>query len=334
MAQAPAVVAQGASDARAYRDALLARGLSLEETKPLLFARLVADLAPPGDSRTGDEYWRSSYATTAALVLGKRLEREDRVRSALLDLYGPSARRDAAFAPLFAPLDDRYAFLASQHQLALQKLQVERLLAQAKRPATAPPAARDVSPVRPSGTGDALADLRARLGAGVALEYAYRFSPLAEEMRSANVELSAAEFHRAFQALLAFESAKDAPTFARTRAELRGLLGDARFTRLWAARDPYFATLAATGREYGVADSAVLAAYAVVNDAQDRFAAAAERFVAADSGTAGTEVREIQRDVQQRLVALLGEEAAVAMSRAIARLAVSLQQPSSTNLRE
>jgi len=308
-------------DARAYRDSLLARGLSLDETKPLVLAWLAAAARGAGDRSSADEYWQSGYAAAAARTLEQSVVAADRVRAALLDVYGASARSDAVFRAWFAPLDRRYAFLESEQQLALQRIQVERLLAQ------------DPAPSRGSATAKALEHL-ARLGPDAALEYAYRFSPLAEQLRSASIDLSRAEFRDAFGALLALESAADAHTFARTRETLRKTLGDARFTRLWSVRDPYFGALAAAARQQGLVESSVLAVYAIFNDAQDRFAAAADRYAATDPERAGAEAHEIEQDTQRRLVALLGENAAGAMVRAAARLSVALQQSSSTNLRE
>jgi predicted component of type VI protein secretion system len=81
-------------------------------------------------------------------------------------------------------------------------------------------------------------------------------------------------------------------------------------------------------------DGTVLAAYTIFNDAQDRLAAVVDRYAAVDPQHAGAEVQGIQRDTQQRLVALVGEDTAGALLRAAQRLSVSLQQPSSTNLRE
>ena len=324
-------------DVHAYFEALLARGLSREETKALVLARLLAESASANDPRTASEYWRSGYSVAAVEGVGLRVAAADRMRAELLALYGPSARRDPLFESLFAPLDARYAFLASEQQLALQKLQLERLLAQAKSPAAAgpPPSSADGASLRASVTADALQDVRARLGSSAALEYAYRFSPLAEQLRSASIDLSGAEFRGAFDALLQFETAAGDPrSFARTRESLRNMLGETRFTRLWAARDPYFGVIAAAGRKHGLADGMVLAAYAIFNDSQDRFAAAADRYAGVDPQSAGPELRRVHDDMRQRLAALVGEDAATALIRATARLSVSMQSPSSTNLRE
>jgi hypothetical protein len=329
-----AVISEG-RDIRAYLEALLARGLSREETKALVLARLLAESASENDSRTASEYWRSDYSVAVVEGVGRRIAAADRVRAALLAVYGPSARRDPVFESLFAPLDARYAFLASEQQLELQKLQLERLLAQAKSPpagAAPPPTSVDGGSSRASVTADVLQHVRSRLGSSAALEYAYRFSPLAEQLRSAAVELSGAEFRGAFDALLQFETTgADPRSFVRTREALRSTLGDTRFTRLWAARDPYFGAIAAAGRQHGLADGTVLAAYAIFNDSQDRFAAAADRYAAVDPQNAGAELHRIHDDMRQRLAALVGEDVATALVRAAARLSVSTQSPSTTN---
>jgi hypothetical protein len=336
-ASPPAALREG-GDVRAYLETLLARGLSREETKPLVLARLSAESAGANEPRAASEYWRSDYSVAVVEGVSRRVSAADRVRATLLTLYGPQARRDVVFESLFAPLDARYAFLASEQQLALQKFQLERLLAQAKSaPARAgsPMSAADGATSRASPTSEAFQGLRTRLGPGAALEYVYRFSPLAEQLRSVDLELSGAEFRSAFETLLQFETAAADPrTFARTREALRSTLGDARFTRLWASRDPYFGVIAAAGRQQGLADGTLAAAYAIFNDAQDRLAATADRYGAVDPQRAGAELHGIQEDMQQRLAALVGEDAATALVRAAARLSVSMQSPSSTNPRE
>lgn len=331
----PPALGRDGGDAHAYLEALLERGLSQDETKPLLLARLSAASTAGGDPRAAGEYWRSNYSVAVIEEAGRRVTAADSVRATLLALYGPGARHDPVFAPLFAPLDSRYAFLASEHQLALQKLQLQRLLARAKSAATPAASATEARASNTSATVETFESLRSLLGPGAALEYVYRLSPLADQLRSANLDLSGAEFRGAFETLLRFETAAAEPqAFARTREALRTTLGDARFTRLWAVRDPYFGALAAAGRQQGLAEGTLVAAYSIFNDAQDRLAAAADRYAAGDPQRAGAELHGIQEDVRQRLVALVGEDAASALERAVARLSVSMQTSSSTNPRE
>jgi len=325
------------SDVGAYREALLGRGLTFEETKPLVLAWLLTESARASRSNESDDYWRSAYAVAAVEKVRRRAAAADQVRAELIALYGPQASLDPVFAPLFMPLDDRYAFLQSEKQLALQKLQFDRQSKQARSALTKPaPAALESSvSARESATAQAWQELRAGLGAEAALEYLYRFSPLADQLRSANIDLTDVEFRGAFATLLQFETAAaDPQTFTRTREALRTALGDERFTRLWAARDPLFGVIAGAGRQQGLADGAIVAAYAVFNDAQDRLAAAADRFAAVDPPRAAAELRGVQQDMQQRLASLVGQDAANALMRASTQFAISMRQTSSTNLRE
>src|SRR5947207_2985660 len=203
-------VVQTGGDVFAYREALLARGLALEETKPLVLARLMAELAQSDQGNGADDYWRPGYAIAAVENVRQRVAAADRVRARLLELYGAQARREPVFAPLFEPLDARYAFLAAEQQLALQKLQLDRHLKLAKiaPAASAPVTANAAEPAvaRASATVQVSQELQARLGVEAALQYLYRFSPLAEQIRSANIDLSAADFRSAFAALLKFET--------------------------------------------------------------------------------------------------------------------------------
>jgi hypothetical protein len=329
----PAPVTHRAGDVHAYLEALLARGLTLEETKPLVLVRLVSE-AMPAASHAADEYWRPRYTAASLERLRDRFAAAERVRALLLALYGPQARGDTAFRPLFEPLDARYAFLESEHQLALQKYQLERLLARASAP-QAGPTPGVPQPASGAGTAVQWRELDARLGKDAALQYLYRFSQLAEQLRAADIELSQAEFRDAFAALLELEEAgADSAGFVRVRASLRATLGDSRFTRLWAARDPLFGVIAAAGRRHTLPEQTVLAAYAVVNDAQDRLAAAAARYAALDPARAGDEMRDIQADTQQRLASLVGDDVARALLGATTEFSVAMRRQSSTNLRE
>ena len=328
------VAAHAGGDVLAYREDLLARGLSLEETKPLVLARLMAELAN-GDGSGADEYWRSGYALEAVENVRQRVAATDRVRARLLELYGPHARREAPFAVVFQPLDARYAFLAPEQQLALQKLQLERQLKLIRNaPAARGPQSTAEAAAHVSATVEAAQELRAGLDADAATQYLYRFSPLAEQLRTANIDLSAPDFHSAFAILLKFEAATDPQTFTRTREALRSVLGNARFTKLWARRDPLFGVIAAEGQQHGLADGVISAAYAVFNDTQDRLAAAADRFTSVDPPQAAAALSDIQQDMQQQLANLVGEDVADALVRASTRFSISMRQTPSTNPRE
>ncbi len=332
----PALVPQRGGDVHAYLDTLLARGLALEETKPLLLARLVREAMPAVQGRGADEYWRSDFTAGALGRLRARHAAADRVRSVLAMLYGPQASRDPAFRQLFAPLDERYAFLEPEQQRALQKFQLERQLGEAtsaKAPSAAVGAPRP--PARTAGTAELEHELAALLGSAAAKQYLYRFSPLAEQLRAANLELSEPQFGAAFDRLTQLEAAPaDAKTFSRVRTELRNVLGQQRFTRLWATRDPLFDVLARAARTQSLSETTLLSVYALFNDAQDRLAAAAQRYAAVDPPRAGAEMRAIQADMQQRLADLVGEDAGRALVRATTDFSVAMRRQATTNLRE
>jgi hypothetical protein len=344
LADAPARAAEvvdaavdAAIDVVGYRDGLLARGLSLEETKPLVLAWLMAQV--PAEPASGaDEYWRSGYSVAAVENVRKKVAAADRVRARLIDLYGAQARLDGAFAPVFAPFDVRYAFLAPEQQVALQKLQLDRQLNLARSASAKPlPAAGVTEPAsgRSSATAQTSRELQERLGSDAALQYLYRFSSLAEQLRASDIDLSAPDFRGAFAALLEFEAATDPATFTRTREALRSTLGGARFTKLWAARDPLFGVIAAEGQQHGLADGAISAAYAVFNDTQDRLAAAASRFTTAvDPPQAAAALNGIQQDMKQQLANLVGQDVAEALVRASARFSMSMRPASSANPKE
>jgi len=183
------VPAQTGGDVLAYREGLLARGLSLEETKPLVLAWLMAELAQVDRGSGADDYWRSDYTIAAIENVRQRVAAADRVRARLLELYGTQARREVVFAAVFEPLDARYAFLAPEQQIALQKLQLDRQLKLIKsapaKSAPVPASAAEPATGHVSATVQVSQELRAGLDAEAALQYLYRFSPLAEQLINA-----------------------------------------------------------------------------------------------------------------------------------------------------
>ncbi|MGW8369254.1 MAG: hypothetical protein ACWGPN_11325 [Gammaproteobacteria bacterium] len=99
-------------------------GLTEESIKPLIFGWVTADaswLDPVGsdDSNASGPSWEAGYAP-AEPDPPETLENEERARRALLQLYGPGAAAEPAFAALFRhsgacfPFD---RFEAAQHPL-------------------------------------------------------------------------------------------------------------------------------------------------------------------------------------------------------------------------
>jgi hypothetical protein len=337
-AESPARVgtAGDGSTASAYRRELEAKGLTFEDTKLLVLEWLNARAANPDQERTHD-YWRSDYALSSIETARVRVAAEDDVRARLVEVYGADARGDPAFDRAFRPLDRRYAFFDSAQQVALQKYQLERQLAQAKEKPLArplPPSGQgsSVAAAQPEAYAALFAELSARVGADAATQYLYRFHPLGEQLRTADLKLSETEFQQAFQALFRFEAAPGDPAaFAQTRATLRATLGDVRATRLWAARDPFFAVVEKWGRQQALSDDTIFVAYEIFNANQDRLAEAASRFAGVDPARASSEMRALQADMEQRLLGLVGAAAAAAFLRVVAQFSFVLGQQPATD---
>jgi len=100
------------------------------------------------------------------------------------------------------------------------------------------------------------------------------------------------------------------------------LLGDDRFTRLWAAQDPLFSVIQRVARDQGLSDERTLSVYEVFNDSQDAFAEAARRFDF-EPELAANGLRAIQTNMEQRLAGLVGEEVAQVFIRAQSQVSIT-----------
>jgi hypothetical protein len=89
-----------------YVEELQARGLTLDETKPLVLAELYAD-AIATEKVELDQYWATDFPRSWARREHDRIAIEDGIRAKLIDVYGPSATRDPAFRVIFLPLSLR-----------------------------------------------------------------------------------------------------------------------------------------------------------------------------------------------------------------------------------
>src|SRR5690606_18694016 len=181
----PAVSAQDAS-VGAYFDRLRDLGLDDAEAKTLVLARLEQETRP---APPPDQYWRHGAASRAEHALAS-LEAAAAVRRRLLAAFGESAARDAAFRPLFRPLDPYLPFLSSTEQVALQRFRLEgRAASAAALGARAVPSAGGAAAAaaRVAGGQDgsvsaAAPDLGEVLSPDSLLEYELRESPLAEHL--------------------------------------------------------------------------------------------------------------------------------------------------------
>jgi hypothetical protein len=282
-------------------------GLAADEVRFLALAWLERRLLPVVPDEL-DAYWQSGLELARLRYQSKVAAAFDRVRDQLDRLFGETARQDPALKRVFEPLHARQGYLDSAGQLALQRFQLEQQLVRAERPGNA---RRRVAGGAEQPDYDSLVDqLGGAIGAVQAAEFLYRDTPLAAELRAANLGLSEQEFRAVFSQLLALERAPaDAGSFGRVRAELRTMLGKRRFNELWSSRDPLYAVIAGVGREQGLSNDRIQSAYAVINESQDDFAAAVLRF-AADPERVGTELRFVRARLESDLSGLVGAEVA------------------------
>jgi hypothetical protein len=304
-----------APDSTSYYADLLSRGLSVEETKPLVLARLRSELV--NAVAETDKYWERTF-TKDLLERGlAHAAVDDDIRAKLLAIYGPDAPSDSALRSAFLPLDYRFDFLTSEQQLALQRYQIDRQRTRVSGPVERPVLSSTQSlsqdAAQSRGTVDLEKELATHLGADGARQYLYRFSPLAEQIRSANVASSESEFRKAFDALLRMESVRDPKSYRSAREALRSEFGRDGFTRLSATRDPFFAVIEKLGQERAIDNKVLLSVYESFNDAQDQYMEIASRFIGVDSSRAPEELRGVRDQLERGLTGLVGDEVAKAL---------------------
>jgi hypothetical protein len=241
-------------------------------------------------------YWRSDV--TAEL---RRLERirhaEHAARSALLDLFGNSIT-DAAFLwRLFRPLDDRMPQLDSAEQIAIHDLEQQFI-------------AESYGAESRTAFADHLLRVRERLGVATADVYALHMSPLANELRSAELNLSAGEFLAAFAALNALSEATSPEQSLAAHSSLRDVLGTRQAAEFRARRDPRYVQFAATARRFDLGPDKTMSAWTILLEGQDLMLAIMDK--GQDVGT-DARMRSQYTDIRRRLRELAGARAADAL---------------------
>lgn len=301
--------AAAAGNISAYYRRLLELGLAADETKPLLLAQLEQH-AGRALAAAPFRYWLPGGGATAADA-ARRLEAGDAMRAALQAVYGGAAAEEPSFRRLFRPLDERLGFLTSEQQIRLVRARVDaRARARGAGLTRAPNAvapgaeAPRAAPIQAEPDRAALA---AFLDDRLLFEYELRESGLAEQLRNAGIEFSEAEFRETFSLLTALTRTPTPETYRRVRSELRALLGTERFDRLWAERDPVYAIVRELMGRRGYSEATILAAYGVVNRAQDALAEAAA-IAARDPLRSIERTREISAREERELADLVGPD--------------------------
>ena len=297
-------------------DSVAADGLAPNQSKAL-FLRQLEQQHIAGLPVVGDRYWEQNPRQVQSEMRQTFIEAQDRIRDALLKRFGGQAIEDPVFRPYFYPLGRQAFYLSSADQIALQREQT-RLQAQWSKNArqgifTTAPQGSDAATPTPATPMDP-----SRVLSGTARrEYARRHSPLAELLRGSGVTFTQESYDRSFVLLDGMF-----PVDLRTTPEQRGqalgqlgkMLGSRDSLALWEKIDPQFARIVRTGREYGLRDHTLLAAYDILADGDYRLYQAHLRreFDPVDTGNA---IREVLAERRDRLEALVGPEAGQALLR-------------------
>jgi hypothetical protein len=326
----PSSEPDGYAGYKPYYETLLSRGLSPQEAKWLLMARLERE-AVQRATLPARAYWGARDTSQLQVPL-KLLAERDKVRTALVEVFGADAWGDPMFSSLFQPLGVQFSFLAPAQQIAVQRLKLERQVSAAMMSVTLSSfpqpqqASTNQSPANaPSGWSDFDSKLAAVLDSRGLLEYRLRDSPLAEQLRGTEVGFSEEEFRATFAILTRMDDdgKADPEVYATSRRELRALLGGRRFAVLWESRDPLFAVTKQACEKHSLPEATVVMVYELFNDSQDRVIEITR--AAKDNPQRGAEnVREERAELGRRLSTLVGDEVAQDILRAQTRQILSL----------
>jgi len=250
--------------------------------------------------RPASPFW-SHNAEAEAQRVERIVRAEHDARAALVERFGAQVSRMPLFRQLFRPLHERMPQLNSEQQIMIHDLE-RRFAAEAMRHESA------------IVFDDHLTGVRERLGAQVASEYALHASPLADELRTMRVALSAEQFRRSFAALSELHATTDRESFLAARRRLREQLGSREFAQLWSSRDPEFVRIESVAKRFGLTSEQTASAYAMMLENQDAMLSAVFE---SDSAMPQDRLRQQYEVGRRRLQELIGARAAEALLLAI-----------------
>ncbi len=284
-----------------YYQKLISQGLSAEQTKPLIFAKLkhqyIATITKPND-----QFWK--HQPLAQLDYMESLSTGyKRVREKLVSIYGSTILDDPLVTDIFYPMSTQYPFLSSSEQIAVQSMQLEMqryAVSVQSQGGDVNSRSADRSPQK------MLANVLDDRGLK---EYQLRTSPMANKMRQSGVEFSETSFRKAYDILLRLNSARDSQVVFSARDDLNDLLGDESGLTLWAAIDPVYSLIKRVASKHDVNDGQALYAYELVLVAKKEVSEAAQQ---RDSDPQQTVyiVQEILTNLKNQLTEMVGEPAA------------------------
>ena len=261
------------------------------------------------------EYWRATDDVELAKYEEVVEQQREAMRQQLFAQYGPTASEDPAFNRLFKPLNVTHAYLSSRGQIALARLQRAKrasTYASLGRAPAALVANRDVV-LEQQRTFEA--EVRRVLGDEYA-EYQLRHSPLARQLRGMSIIESEREFRDVHAALEQLGRVASPEVYTRVQGQLRTLLGETRFARFSAARDPGFPAIEAAGARAQLSREQILAAYSVIVRAQDELIATSIRQSTGGASLPRQEVQQILDGRHEEIARLVGDSAATVLLQA------------------
>jgi hypothetical protein len=292
------------------------------QEKMLTLAQLEADArakTPPPQV----DFW--TPAGDAALESYRRRVESDQdsIRLALKKKYGENAEDDPLFARVFRPLDSRYPYLSSRSQLALLKLQRTRMSDPVTRIALRPEGSGPV----PGPAPDEHFNSRVRevLTKAEYDAYELRDSPTARQLRASGLISSEEEFRSAIRILNETDITRGPAAYLESQRTLANLLGQERFLRFSASRDPAYQAVRDAASAQGLQEARTFEVYGAIKDAQLSLLEA-QSAAGVDRAPAGMQVRDITMRRDAKVASLVGSDAAGKILQAYSSKLMSMSQ--------
>ena len=288
------------TDNNSYFQALLSKGVSIQEAQLLVFYRikqkyLISSPQPP--------YWQVSMKGQPSV---DKLSQMRQVRSALIAAFGETARDNGLFKEAFYPLATEADYLSSAEQIALveqmakQQAKQQSLWSQGLSPADLPLENSDPSQI---------------LSTKAAFEWKLRQSFLAQKMRDSGASFNEQSFRDSYRLLAPiydFDATATLPSGSDIRQAANGLetlLGADDAIRVQASLDPRFSQFKSLAQQQGLSNDQVTTAFGIVWQAQTDMMQAFD-LMASDEDRAMEIMNQATLTRDNSLVSFIGKEKA------------------------
>lgn len=254
-----------ASEAGGMFSALRAAGIDESSAKIMVAARIEAGEPPQGPS----SYWKLKSRAADEMRLAE-MKREQRRRDIVMAAFGNDVQADPAFAALFTPYGQEFAFLPPHKQVELQKIDLLVLEESLEAPGSG-------QPTDPGSLAHRrLGRIQQLLTPEEQFEFEIRTSFTAQQLLSTDFDFTEAEFRAVYKVIKT-----DPSLIARLRnglqkgqetavADLRAALSPERFEEFLRLQDPDYRLLQSLARAHGVRKDALESAYGVIRSSREQ----------------------------------------------------------------